>query len=153
MDIRIEPITGENRVQALALHVGPGQEGFVESVEECLLEASGHAAWRPVLIRHGDEAIGFAMYGFFDDYPPCGRLWMDRLLIGDAYQGKGYGHAAMDALLGRLEAEYGAQDVYLSVVPGNEGALRLYAAYGFVGNGEKDVHDENVMVRKVRKRR
>ena len=40
------------------------------------------------------------MYGFFWEYLPFGRLWLDRLLIDRRFQGRGYGRAALAALLG-----------------------------------------------------
>ena len=39
------------------------------------------------------------MYGFFWEYLPFGRLWLDRLLIDRRFQGRGYGRAALAALL------------------------------------------------------
>ena len=93
--------------------------------------------------------MGFAMYGFFPMYKPAGRVWLDRLLIGAAHQGRGYGGAALGLLLARLRAEYGNRDVYLSVVAGNEAAARLYASFGFVRTGEKDVGGEEVYVRRA----
>ena len=39
------------------------------------------------------------MYGFFWEYLPFGRLWLDRLLIDRRFQGLGYGRAALAALL------------------------------------------------------
>lgn len=148
-ELRILPVGPENRAACLGLRTAPGQEGFVESVEDCLREAQGYAAWRPVALLRGEEVVGFAMYGFFPMYKPAGRVWLDRLLIGAAHQGRGYGRAALDLLLARLRAEYGNRDVYLSVVAGNEAAARLYASFGFVRTGEKDVGGEEVYVRRA----
>ena len=57
--------------------------------------------------------------------------------------------ATLGLLLARLRAEYGNRDVYLSVVAGNEAAARLYASFGFVQTGEKDVGGEEVYVRRA----
>lgn len=148
-ELRILPVGPENRAACLGLRTAPGQEGFVESVEDCLREAQGYGAWRPVALLRGEEVVGFAMYGFFPMYKPAGRVWLDRLLIGAAHQGRGYGRAALGLLLARLRAEYGNRDVYLSVVAGNEAAARLYASFGFVRTGEKDVGGEEVYVRRA----
>ena len=129
-ELRILPVGPENRAACLGLRTAPGQEGFVESVEDCLREAQGYAAWRPVALMRGEEGVGFAMYGFFPMY-------------------RGYGRAALGLLLARLRAEYGNRDVYLSVVAGNEAAARLYASFGFVRTGEKDVGGEEVYVRRA----
>ena len=94
MDLHFEPITDDNREHALKLHISPTQKGYVETVEECLEEASHGRNWRPVGIYDGPVMVGFAMYGFFWwPYLPLGRLWLDRLLIDEAFQGRGYGRS------------------------------------------------------------
>ena len=149
MHLHLEPVTALNRADVLALNVAPGQEGYVETVAQCLAEADSTRCWRPIAIYDGPTLVGFAMYGFFWQYLPFGRLWLDRLLIGAAHQGRGYGRAALGLLLARLRAEYGNRDVYLSVVAGNEAAARLYASFGFVRTGEKDIGGEEVYVRRA----
>ena len=100
MNLHFEPITSENRATALNLKIAGSQHGFIESVEQCLSEADRCKRWHPVGIYDGDTMVGFAMYGFFLwQYLPFGRLWMDRLLIDEKYQGKGYGTAAFSVLL------------------------------------------------------
>lgn len=146
MDLHFEPITKESSAQAKGLSLAPGQEGFVESVSQCLEEASDRKDWRPVGIYHGTVLIGFAMYGYFWEYLPLGRVWLDRLLIDAKYQGKGYGRAAVEGLLQRLEQEYHCKKVFLSVYQNNQKAIQLYQSFGFAFNGEKDIHGEDVMV-------
>ena len=107
MQLRLEPVTQENRLAVLSLRAGTGQEGFVETVSACLDEAAQRADWRPVAIYDGTAVVGFAMYGYFWEYPPAGRVWLDRLLIDAARQGRGYGKAAVASLLARLAEEYG----------------------------------------------
>ena len=85
MQLRLEPVTQENRLAVLGLRAGTGQEGFVETVSACLDEAAQRADWRPMAIYDGTAVVGFAMYGYFWEYPPAGRVWLDRLLIGAAH--------------------------------------------------------------------
>lgn len=144
MEIEIVPVTAQNRAQALAMGVGPGQEGTVEPVAECLREAEQVACWRPVLLLCEDEAVGFAMYGHWARED---RVWLDRFLIDAPRQGQGLAKACLGPLLSRIEAEYGCQRIYLSVVEGNRIAERLYERFGFARNGERDIHGEHVMVR------
>ena len=84
MQLRLEPVTQENRLAVLGLRAGTGQEGFVETVSACLDEAAQRADWRPMAIYDGTAVVGFAMYGYFWEYPPAGRVWLDRLLIDAA---------------------------------------------------------------------
>ena len=44
MKIRLEPVTVASRAAVERLETAPGQEGFVESVAECLAEAAVLAA-------------------------------------------------------------------------------------------------------------
>ena len=136
MKIRLEPVTVASRAAVERLETAPGQEGFVESVAECLAEADRRRCWRPVGVYDGDALIGFAMYGFFWEYLPFGRLWLDRLLIDRRFQGRGYGRAALAALLERLEREYHKKRIYLSVVEANRPAAALYESFGFRFTGE-----------------
>ena len=104
MQIVLKPITKQNRAEALALHVAKGQEGFVESVAQCLKEADEYDVWRPVALYVEGKMVGFAMYGFFPMYLPAGRVWMDRLLIDERFQHKGYGKSGDAASAGAVES-------------------------------------------------
>ena len=65
---------------------------------------------------------------------------MDRLLIDEKYQGKGYGKAALHLLLERLRKEYGRKKIYLSVIEGNDVAAGMYKNAGFRFTGRRDLH-------------
>ena len=150
MELQFVPITEQNKKDALALRTAPGQDGFVEPVAQCLDEAKRRRCWQPVGICDGETLVGFAMYGFFRwEYPPRGRVWLDRLLIGAEYQGRGYGHAAVPALIDRLRREYRRRKIYLSVVEENHAAARLYKKFGFRFTGRRDIHGEMIMVCRI----
>lgn len=147
MCVDLRPIGEENRADALALSVAPGQEGMIETTAQCLAEADADARWKPTGIYVDGEMVGFAMYGSFST-PREGRerLWLDRLLIDGRHQGKGYGAKALTALLTHMCAEYRADTIYLSVYSDNAAAIALYTKKGFAFNGEKDRNGELVMV-------
>ena len=71
-----------------------------------------------------------AHYGYFREYRPEGRVWLDRLLIDRHFQGNGYGTEALRMLLGRLSGEYGCSRIYLSIIEENETAAKLYEKFG-----------------------
>lgn len=150
MEIKILPVSEQTREEITALRILPEQRGYVETVEECLEEAAHNARWNPVGIYADEKPAGFAMYGFFEKkyYPPAGRLWLDRFLVDLHFQGKGIGKAAMEHMLGRLAAEYPQKDIYLSVIAGNDAAIHMYREFGFEFIGEKDIHGEDVMVKR-----
>lgn len=147
MNLHYEPITNKNRQTALKLKISGDQKGFIESVEQCLSEADKCRRWHPVGIYNGDTMVGFSMYGFFLwQYLPFGRLWLDRLLIDEQYQGKGYGSAALADLVRLLIRDYNCKKIYLSVIKENENAIRMYEKFGFSFTGKRDLHGEHIMV-------
>lgn len=147
MNPNIKPVTKENRKDVLALTLAPGQERFLEPIQQCLSEADRRKNWRPVGIYDGDTLIGFAMYGYFRlEYFPLGKLWLDRFMIDQNYQGRGYGKTALKALIARLKSEYRCTKIYLSIIPGNHTAAKLYTQFGFQFNGKKDINGEQIMV-------
>lgn len=147
MCIRIVPVTQRDREKVLALSVSREQQGFIETTAQCLKEAEELSLWRPVGLWEGEELVGFAMYGRWED----GRVWLDRFLIDHCFQGKGLGSRALDALLEQIPREYGCRELYLSVFAGNQQAEQMYRARGFAPNGERDTGGETVMVKEYRK--
>ena len=86
--------------------------------------------------------IGYDVDNDWDDAPEIAggnyNLW--RLMIDQAYQGRGYGREAV-----RLALEFirslpcGPADYcWLSYEPENDAARRLYSSFGFAETGEKD---------------
>ena len=140
--LAIQPVTAERLPAVLALRVAPGQEGFIETTAQCLAEAAEEPTWWPVALCDGGQVVGFAMYGRFRNRR---RVWLDRLLVDRAYQGRGYGRAFLGLLLERLFAEYRCDSIYLSLFDDNRQALALYKSFGFVSTGERDTGGEAVM--------
>ncbi len=149
MELHFEAVTAQNRAVLEALRVNPEQKGYIETVSECLAEASEDARWRPVGIYDGETAIGFAMYGAFGKTPESRQIWLDRFLIDRKYQGKGYGGAAIDEILVKLCREYSTDTIYLSVYDNNPRAIHMYQERGFAFNGDLDINGEKVMVCQV----
>ena len=75
MNLTVEYINESNYKEILQLKVGKQQEDFIESIEECLKEASQYDKWRPVGIYDGEVPVGFAMYGLFLNEGKNGRVW------------------------------------------------------------------------------
>lgn len=148
MSIQFTPVNAQNIKEALALHVAAGQKDMVETVAECYAEAQQLALWRPVVIELQGIKIGFAMYGKWHSLQGD-RVWLDRFMIDEKYQGKNYAKPVIKSLLQHIECEYNCREIYLSVYEYNPIAIKLYEYFGFVRNGEKDTKGESVMVRKA----
>ncbi len=136
MKIHFKDIDEKNIEKVKNLKLKPGQEGFIESIEDCLEEAREYKEWHPVAIYNEDEVVGFAMYGHFD-YGNW-RTWIDRLLIDEKYQGKGIGKTSMQKLVEVVSKEYEVDTIYLSIIGGNKVAYNLYTSVGFEDMNEID---------------
>lgn len=145
MNLTIKKFDSNNSKEILELRVNSNQESYIETVGECIEEASKCSNWRPVGIYDGEKIVGFAMYALFLEEGENGRVWLDRLLISAENQGKGYGEAAVRVLLKRLYKEYGYDKIYLSVYDDNEVAIALYEKIGFQFTGEVDTKGEKLM--------
>lgn len=149
--LKLEKVNGKNVWELLRLRVGEGQENFVatntESIVEAYLALANHGYAFPFGLYDGDTAVGFLMIGYdvddgWEDAPAIARgnysLW--RLMIDRDYQGKGYGRQALALALDFIRSlPCGpAELVYLSYEPENEAAKKLYASFGFRETGEWD---------------
>lgn len=145
MFTEIRDITDSNKQEILGLHIADEQEGFIETVLQCLNEANEDPRFIPVGLYKENVPIGFAMYGPFQ-YPDGMRVWLDRFFIDEHYQGKGYGRYYFKLLILFLADKYSCERIYLSVYENNLVAIKMYEKFGFKFNGELDVQGEKVMV-------
>ena len=77
--------------------------------------------------------VGFVMYGFDTEDE---HFYLGRLMIDEKFQGKGYGKAATLEVIERLKQNEDCNEIYLSFVPENTGAEKLYKSVGFERTGE-----------------
>lgn len=146
--ITFEAISDINRELALSLHVAVQQSAMIETVEQSLEEASLYPCWNPVIIRHHESAIGFAMYGMWTDPDEPERVWLDRFFIDIRFQGNGYAKLALTELISYIYHQFSVNELYLSVYEDNYIAIQIYQSLGFVFNGELDINGEKVMILK-----
>lgn len=132
LGITLRPIDAHNWGEVVRLHVTREQENYVASNTYSLLQAVYEPWWQPLAIYAGETPVGLILWG---REPQEGRLCVARLMIGARYQGQGYGRAALTKLVGRARAQ-GADSLYLSCVPGNAVAEKLYSQLGFAPTGE-----------------
>lgn len=147
MNLEIHDVTATNYREILGLKVAQSQKDYIETPYECLEDSLEWQEFKPVGLYANEELVGFAMYGFFKGEGPHGRLWIDRLLIDEQFQGRGLGTDFMKKLIETVIQEYGEQPIFLSVYPENQGAVRLYEKLGFKFIEERDVNGEHIMVR------
>lgn len=115
------------------------QTDLVPSNVYSLAEAQFYPEAVPLAIYDDKERmVGFVMYGV-DVTSDKWKIF--RLMVDRAYQGKGYGRAAMQHVIERLAAQPGCDEILISYQPNNNTARQLYADLGFV---EQDIGDEKV---------
>jgi len=145
-NVHLKEIDDTNEYIVRSIKLKPGQEKFIESVDECLKEASMYREWHPVAIYVHDEVIGFAMYGSFG---PNKDTWIDRIMIDEKFQGKGYGKLAMMQLIDIVSKEYGVNVIYLSIIEENRAAYNLYKSMGFEFMNERDPNNGELLFRYI----
>ncbi len=146
MKIEFKIIDSFNKEEVLKLNVKSSQRGFVETIKECLDESDELSLWRPTAIYVDNILVGFAMYGFWKYEGDYGRVWLDRFLIDEHYQGHGYAKPILSSLINKIIEEYKCKEIYLSLYEDNEIACKIYKKLGFDFNGELDINGEKVMV-------
>jgi diamine N-acetyltransferase len=140
-------VTEADRAEVMALRVTPGQERFVASVSQSFQDAVDDARACPRMWSAHDAATG-RLVGFvmISDGVPAERLAADRDLVGPYFlwrllidrrsQRRGYGTAALDAVVAYLRDRPGANVLWTSCGQGEGSPQPFYERYGFVSTGE-----------------
>lgn len=137
MKIELRKITDANQDECCSLSVKEQQKDYICENAVSLRDALENAeVARPFAIYAAGAMVGFAMFAFDEAYEdPNDRYWLWRFMIDQNQQGKGYGKAALQAII-RYFKENGANNIKLSTKESNSGALALYHKLGFAENGE-----------------
>ncbi|MEX6507199.1 GNAT family N-acetyltransferase [Jiella sp. M17.18] len=130
--LRLLPVGPDNRSQALALQLGPGQSGLVASNRDSLREARRDPDAQPRLVLNGDQAVGFLMY---DASPGEDEARLYRFMIDRTQQRKGLGRAALRLVLDEIARLDHVIRISICYEPSNEAARRLYTSAGFIETG------------------
>ena len=132
--IALQAITAETWEQCVKLKVRSDQEHFIASNVFSLAQSKYVPGLLPLAVYDGETMVGFVMYNE-QPYEP-GKYFIYRVMVGAEFQGKGYGRAAMRALIERMQALPNCQEIVLSYEPENSVAERLYESLGFRKTGE-----------------
>ena len=138
-----EVVSTEDRASVMGLRLGPGQERYLDSMADIFAEADAEQRAVPrQWAVHDTEAgslIGFMMIS--DNIPQpmdedlVGPYYLWKLLIDERFQGRGYGAATLDALVGYLGTRPGADVLYTSCADGPGSPRGFYLRYGFTDTG------------------
>jgi diamine N-acetyltransferase len=147
MSVTLRDVTKDNWKQVVDLKIMDEQKGFVAPNWYSILRAHfefGHAR----VVYDADTPVGFVWYG---KPPDDEHWWIIEFMIAKEYQGKGYGRTAMNLTIEEMRQNYACRDIYITIVPGNEVARKLYESMGFVDTGTIDEEDELVFLLDVAK--
>jgi RimJ/RimL family protein N-acetyltransferase/GNAT superfamily N-acetyltransferase len=138
-DVRLAPVTQENRAAVLALRTHHSQRAFVapvlDSFADALLpEVVDGVALVPWLraIEADGGIVGFAMLALSTPHHPEPYLW--RLLIDRMHQRRGIGSRALGLIAGECRTS-GDSTLLVSWVEGKGTPRGFYLAHGFVPTG------------------
>lgn len=138
--ITLEDINENN--WRLPLKVAASQKTFVSASERLLARAYAYrnSRSRAFLICNDDIPVGM---GLCYDCEELNSYDFSQLFIDERYQGKGYGKAAVNAVLNHFRADGKYKKVVLCYIKGNEAVRKLYEGCGFHETGRDE--DEIIM--------
>lgn len=139
MKLELRTIDAGNKAAIESLEVFADQKQYIasnrSSLETALSEEHREVA-RPFAVYADDNLVGFTMFAFdLASADPDDRYWLWRFMIDRNFQGKGYGSAALEMIIGYFR-EHGANHILLSTKDTNTAALSLYHRYHFAETGE-----------------
>lgn len=128
--LHLKTITKEDWLKAISLRVREDQVKFVASNAVSLAQLNFLKNFHAKGIYHGEEMIGFTLFGIDEDDH---EYWIYRMMIDQSYQGKGYGQTAVQLVIDDIRSmkEERHKTITLSYEPTNEHAKRVYEKMGF----------------------
>ena len=150
----IRPVTKENWQDLIDLKVRDDQKNFVASNLYSIAQSQfgdefeGHWDLFAFGIYDNDTPVGFLMYGLNYAHPTQ-QAYIQRLMVDEKFQGKGYGRFGMQKMLEIFCAEDRVKEVSISYEPENDTARKLYASLGFAETG-RIIEDEVEAVLKLK---
>ena len=134
MQVTLRELTAETWPECVSLQVAEDQQAYVASNLVSLAEAHFYPGTIVRAVYAGATMVGFVMYGPDAEYAPGekpGAYALVRLMIDRAYQGKGHGRKALEAVIAAIGKAACCPAIYTSTAPENRLALTLYTRAGF----------------------
>ena len=132
MNITLKEVTAENFIIISKLKVKESQQDFVAPNAYSVAQSKFYPTWVCLAAYAGEEPVGFAMYGIEEE---DNSLWIIRMMIDEKFQGNGYGREILKEVVEHIKSRNLIEEIYLSFVPGNDAARKLYASHGFKDTG------------------
>lgn len=126
--MEFKKIDRSNYWDCICLKISKEQEGFVADNARSLVEAAYEEGVFTRGIYQDGKMVGFVLYDYDQEIPGWS---MSRFMIGEQYQGRGYGKQGVREFLEYLKQETGAKQVFISVELENTRAREMYRKIGF----------------------
>jgi diamine N-acetyltransferase len=147
-----EIVSAQDRAAVMGLRRGPGQDQYLDSMEDIFAAADEEqrAMPRPWAVHDADSGalVGFVMIS--DNIPQpmdddlVGPYYLWKLLIDHQHQGQGYGSATLDAVADYVRTRPAADVLFTSCADGPGSPRGFYLRYGFADTG-RVMWGENVL--------
>ena len=150
-NLTITPVTHANFRAVMALELAPGQEGYIEPNSQSLAEVlyDPELTWHPFALMQAEVCVGFAMVGaeeadadwlhrLLPDTDLTQVIWLDRFMIGAAFQHQGLGGKLLEAVIALIHERWPHHVICLSYHEENQVARQFYRSHGFVDTGRAD---------------
>ncbi|SEO08052.1 diamine N-acetyltransferase [Amphibacillus marinus] len=147
MTILLKEIDHSNYKECANLTVSEAQENFVAANWYSLLEAKYEPNRLPFGIYDNEELVGFLMFSYHpaDEYYDKDSWWIERFMLDQKQQRKGYGTKALKVAINDFKQTNPDKELRISAEPANDIAITLYEKQGFTKTGEY-VGDEVVLL-------
>jgi GNAT superfamily N-acetyltransferase len=145
--VTLRPIDETNCAAVYALRVAPGQERFVSTVADSLLEAKEDPGGRAIYwaVYADEQPVGFVMISDEVDGPGYFPQYLWKLLIDARRQRCGYGTATLDLIADYFRRREGVRVMRTSAGQGEGSPIPFYERYGFRRTGDI-VFDNEVLL-------
>jgi diamine N-acetyltransferase len=138
MDIILKTVDENNFYEIISLKV----EKYCASNLFSLAQAKIFPDAIPLAIYNNDIPVGFLMYGI--EPRDNNEYWIDRFMIDEKYQNKGYGRKAFEIIIDIIKQDKTHNKIKISTNPENMVAINLYKKLGFYETGE--LHDDEALL-------
>lgn len=145
--IAIKAVDNSNFMEVVQLELTPAQKEAkwladnVFSLAQCWLYRENNDCF-PKAIYWKDEVVGFAL---LEIEAESQELLIWRLMIGQQFQGKGYGRQAVKKLIEEAAINYPERTIVADYVDGNEAMKQLLTSLAFKEVGYNEAHQEYIM--------
>lgn len=131
--IEFKNIDKENYIECISLKLKEHQKDFVAENAQSLLDAYYLDGLETLGIYHNNKMVGFILY----DYDSELQGWsISRFMIGDEYQGKGFGKTALKLFLDEFSSKFENKPLYACISIHNKNTISLFEKFDFKFVGE-----------------